>query len=143
MNKIIPDPADYMQDILENIKYNLTNSTISRARELTNKIIGFEVYTFGDIKISEEKLNYFRNKIDPILLKNAEDKIVKSIEENLDKAITKTLINQLTKDVIDKVYNAVADRIFTVVHDRIAEQVEAKINESLNTWLVAAKFIKD
>ena len=142
MNKTLPDPADYMQDILDAVKYNITTDKASLTRELTNKVLGFQIGSFGRIEISDSKVNYFKSKIDPEILQNAEDKLVKMIEENLDKTITKTLVNEMTRQVIDKVYNDVSDRIFTVISERIAERVEEKIDATLKTWLVAAKFVQ-
>ena len=141
MKKILPDPADYMEDVLDAVKYNITTDKVNLIRELTNKILGFQFGSFGRIEISESKVNYFRNKIDPEILKNSEDKLIKSIEENLDKMITKTLINELTRQVIDRVYDDVAEKIFTIISEKISSQVEAKIDESLKTWMVAAQFV--
>lgn len=141
MKKVLPEPAEYLEDIMEAVRYNITKDTTHITRELTNKILGFQFGSFGRIEISEAKVNYFRNKIDPEILKNSEDKLIKSIEENLDKIITKTLINELTRQVIDRVYDDVADKIFTIISEKISSQVEAKIDESLKTWMVAAQFV--
>lgn len=142
MTKILPDPADYMEDILDAVKYNITTDKANLTRELTNKVLGFQIGSFGRIEISDSKVNEIKRRIDPEILQNAEDKLVRLIEENLDKSITKTLVNEMTKEVIGRVYNDVGDRIYSVISDRISERVEEKIDEALKTWMVAAKFVQ-
>lgn len=141
MKKILPEPSEYMDIILDEIRFNLTKDTTNVARELVRNVLGFNVSAFGDVKISPEKTNLIKNRISTDLLKKIEDDLVNKVEQNLEAAITKKYINQLISDVLARIYIDVENRIQQIISDKISGIVTERINETLTTWLVASKFV--
>lgn len=141
MKKLLPEPSEYMDTLLEDIKFNLTKDMTNVSRELVKNILGFNVGTFGDIKISQEKINLVKSRISRDLIQKIESDLVIKVEENLESAITKKYINQLTSDILNRVYENVENKIQEIIYERVSDMVTEKVNETLNTWLVASKFV--
>jgi len=141
MKTTLPTPANYMQDVLNDIKQNIVRDQKLAAQALTEKILGFRVKYFDEIEIEPKRFNEIKNQIDPNLLVAAEQDLITKIEERLKKPVISKKIDSMVDTIVDDMFEKVEQQMYTMMFDMINEKVAKRVEEEMNTWLVAEKFI--
>lgn len=140
MNKL-PTLAEYQEQLIDDVRINLLQDQKAYSRELTYKILGVG-YKFGDIIITQERLENVKKLIDPTLIADVEQKLANEVSEQLSKMKFNGKVKNIMDDVLDNLYQKVSDEIFDYMFDKIMTEMKAKVNAEMTSWLVAEKFVK-
>ena len=141
----VPTPAEYLDQLVSDIHYNMTKDFTNGSRQLAEKVLGVRIQRFGELEISSQKLDYIISKLDPELLKKTDDNIVKQIEANLKKSVSKAFLTRLTDDIRYKIYARLEEQLYNTLSDYITKKVEdqiiPEIDKYFSTWKVAAQLV--
>lgn len=139
--KKLPTLAEYQEQLIDDVRNILLHDQKEYSRELTYKLLGIG-YKFGDIIITQERLENVKKLIDPTLIAGAEQKIANEVSKQLLNLKVSGKINIIIDNLLNDLYKKISNEIFAHMYDIMMTEMKEKINAEMTSWLVAEKFVK-